>query len=141
MASRDRFLNSRSRIEPYAALGRVFSVVRETWQLKDDPKKTPPKTELLTAQRSASDAADVARDAAAALPQHGFHKPSGAWWGSDGQDFHRFLITSRGDRGLATMVLPIALGIAATIMMRGSRRPVPRQPKEKPKRSPKAGAN
>jgi hypothetical protein len=84
MASHDRFLNSRSRIEPYAPLGRVFRVVKETWRLKDDPKTVRPKVEVLAAERSASDAADFARAAAGEQPQQGFHKASGAWWSSDG---------------------------------------------------------
>ena len=116
MAPHDRFLNSRSRIQPYAPLGRVFSVVKETWRLKDDPKKVRPKVELLTAHRSASDAADFAREAAEDQPQHGFHKASGAWWGSDGQDFHRFAITTRRPAGWVAVVLPLALGVAATLV-------------------------
>ena len=117
MAPHDRFLNSRSRIEPYAPLGRVFSVVKETWRLKDDPKKVRPRVELLTAHRSASDAADFAREAAEGQPQHGFHKASGAWWGSDGQNFHRFAITTRRTAGLAAVVLPLALAVAATLFL------------------------
>lgn len=121
MASHDQFLNSRSRIEPYAPLGRVFSVIKETWRLQDDPKTVKPAVQLLTAQRSASDAADFARDVASDLAQHGFHKASGAWWGSDGQEFHRFVITARRPAGWGLAVLPMALGFAAMIIF--SRRP------------------
>ena len=117
MAPHDRFLNSRARIEPYAPLGRVFSVVRETWRLQDDPKRVGPKIELLAAQRSASDAAEFAREAAVAQPQHGFHKASGAWWGSDGEDFHRFRITTRRPAALTTVLLPLLVGVVASVFL------------------------
>jgi hypothetical protein len=118
MAPHDRFLNSRSRIEPYAPLGRVFSVVRETWRLDCDPRSTPPRTELLVSQRSASDAADLARQAASGLPERGFHKPSGAWWGSDGESFHRFVVSGPRRRRPALIALALGAGAIATLIFR-----------------------
>lgn len=107
----DRFLSSRSRTRSGAALGRVFSVVRQSWAISDDPKKTKPRDVALATSRTASDAADLARDAAAAFHSHGFHKPSGAWWGSDGKQFHRFVVASdRRGRGVPVI---LGLGVAA----------------------------
>ncbi len=86
-------------------------MIRQTWQTVDDPKRTKPKELALATSRTASDAADVARDAAAAFRSHGFHKPSGAWWASDGPEFHRFLVApDHRERG-ATLLL--GLGVAA----------------------------
>jgi hypothetical protein len=107
----DRFLSSRSRTRPGAALGRVFSVVMQTWALSDDPKKTKPADVALSTGRTASDAADLARDAAGAFRSYGFHKPSGAWWGSDGKEFHRFVVTA--DRRRLGVPLVLGLGLAA----------------------------
>ena len=118
MAPHDRFLNSRSRIEPYAPLGRIFNVVRETWRLDSDPRVTAPKTELLVAKRSASDAADLARQAADGFPQYGFHKPSGAWWGSDGEFVHRFVISGPRTRRTLPIVIALAAGGLATLVLR-----------------------
>jgi hypothetical protein len=101
----DRFLRRRTGISRKgAALGRVFNVTRETWSLTDDPRATPPATELLVGRRTASDAADLARAAAKAFPRNGFHKPSGAWWGTDEALFHRFVVHS-GRRKAAGAVL------------------------------------
>ena len=111
----DRFLRRRTGISrKAAALGRVFDVTRETWRLTDDPQIEPPTTDLLVSRRSASDAADLARAAAGALPRHGFHKPSGAWWGADDMLFHRFVVHA-GPRksGGAILVLSSLAGLIA----------------------------
>lgn len=107
----DRFLSSRSRTGSGAPLGRVFSVVRQTWAISDDPKKIKPKDLALATRRTASDAADLARDAAAAFRSHGFHKPSGAWWASDGKQFHRFVVAA--DRRSRSVAVMLGLGLAA----------------------------
>ena len=107
----DRFLSSRTRTRSGAPLGRIFSVVRQTWRTADDPKRTKPKEAALATHRTASDAADLARDAATAFRTHGFHKPSGAWWASEGEHVHRFLVAP--DRpGRAGPVL-VGVGVAA----------------------------
>ena len=107
----DRFLSSRTRTRSGAPLGRVFSVVRQTWRVADDPRRTKPKETALATRRTASEAADLARDAAAAFASHGFHKPSGAWWASEGEDFHRFLVApDRAKRGPPVL---LGLGILA----------------------------
>ena len=111
MAQHDRFLRSRPQLQAGAALGRVFSVVQETWATSDDPKKTSPQQLELATRRTASDAADLAREAALAYDQHGFHKPSGAWWGSDGQQFHRFVVAA-GRKTHAGRVL-VGVGVGA----------------------------
>jgi hypothetical protein len=107
----DRFLSSRSRTRAGAPLGRVFSVIRQTWEITDDPRKTKPREQALATSRTASDAADLARDAATAFPSHGFHKPSGAWWAVEGGLFHRFLVA--GDRRVQAAPVLVGLGVTA----------------------------
>ncbi len=120
MSKHDRFLKSRSHLHG-APLGRVFGVVQETWRTSDDPKTVKPAQVELTSRRTASDAADLAREAALAYDQHGFHKASGAWWGSDGEYFHRFMVAAGKKRhtnllfGLGVAALgAVAVGAAMT---------------------------
>jgi hypothetical protein len=96
-------------VEMSTPLGRVFEVVRETWHLSADPRATPPTCELVASDRSASDAADLARRAAGAHSRHGFHKPSRAWWAVSGAEFHRFVVRPRRR---APSILVVGLGIA-----------------------------
>jgi hypothetical protein len=110
-AVHDRFLSSRTRTRAGASLGRVFSVVQQTWRITDDPRATKPKELALATGRTASDAADVARDAAGALRNCGFHKASGDWWASEDGDFHRFLIVR--DRRAPVGPVVLGLGVAA----------------------------
>ncbi len=107
----DRFLSSRSRTRSGAPLGRIFSVIRQTWLTADDPKRTKPKEAALATKRTASDAADLARDAAQAFQTHGFHKPSGAWWAAEGEHFHRFVVAPDRPRRAAPVLMGV--GIAA----------------------------
>jgi hypothetical protein len=88
----DRFLRHATILEEGPTLGRVFAVTCETWALSDDPRTVAPKAALLASRRTASEAADFARAEAELFPEHGFHKPSGAWWASDGVRFHRFVV-------------------------------------------------
>ena len=108
----DRFLNYRSQTRAGARLGRVFSVIEQTWPLSADPKKVRPAETALATQRTAAEAADLARDAADRFRAHGFHKPSGAWWGADEGKFHRFLVAPerRAHAG------QIALGLGAAVL-------------------------
>ena len=114
----DRFLTRSAISSRKGALGRVFGVVRETWTLSDDPGVTPPRTTVLVSRRTAAEAADMAREAAAAFRRHGFHKPSGAWWGADEALFHRFAIHTRGHRrrvaflAVAGLAALVAAGLA-----------------------------
>ena len=108
----DRFLRHRPRISTHAPLGRVFSVTQQSWDLTDDPKKTPPTIEVIATGRSAAEAADVARASAATFNRHGFHKPSGAWWAAEGGRFHRFVI---GNRGRASATLVAGIGLAGVV--------------------------
>jgi hypothetical protein len=112
-ASFDRFLNARHRQSRRASLGRAFTVTRQSWRLSDDPRATAPEVEVLATRRSASEAADLAREAAWSFKRYGFHKPSGAWWGADGETFHRFIVrpNSRARTG-ALLALAVA-GVAA----------------------------
>ena len=87
----------------------MFSVVRQSWAISDDPKKIKPKDLPLATHRTASDAADLARDAAAAFRSHGFHKPSGAWWASDGKQFHRFVVAADRRRGSVPVIFGVGL--------------------------------
>lgn len=100
----DRFLRHFPVHGPAPSLGRVFKVTQESWKLTDDPAKVRPRRQLLVSGHTASDAADFARFSAEAYSDHGFHKPSGAWWASDGVDFHRFAVHT-GRRGPTTAVV------------------------------------
>jgi hypothetical protein len=122
----DRFLSSRTRTRTGAPLGRVFSVIQQTWRITDDPRKTKPKELALATGRTASDAADVARDAAEAFASSGFHKASGAWWASEDGAFHRFLITRDRRGGMAPALLGLgvaALALTALVAARGRAKP------------------
>jgi hypothetical protein len=90
----DRFLARAPILEEGPSLGRVFAVVRESWLLSEDPRAIGPRTELLATRRTALEAADLAREGAAEFDRHGFHRPSGAWWASDGVRLHRFAVRS-----------------------------------------------
>jgi len=109
----DRLLSARSRTRHGAALGRVFGVTRQSWALTDDPRVTAPALEPLATGRSAAEAADLARDAATAYASHGFHKPSGAWWATQGGRFHRFVVVADRPRG----PLPLLLGVGALALV------------------------
>jgi hypothetical protein len=126
--SLDRFLGHNTAITTTQSLGRIFNVTRETWLLTDDPQVTQPRMALMAADRTASEAADFAREDGSKFARHGFHKPSGAWWAANGQDFHRFVVhTGRRDRRSKAplVVLAVAgvtlLGLAGLGMRR--RRP------------------
>lgn len=114
----DRFLNARQRHARKASLGRAFTVVRQTWRLTDDPQTEPPREEVIATRRSASEAADLAREAAWGFRRNGFHKPSGAWWGADGEEFHRFQVRSRNRRRLGTVAVFAVAGLATVAVVR-----------------------
>ncbi|MFC3069097.1 hypothetical protein [Phenylobacterium soli] len=120
----DRFLRHAPVHSAGPTLGRVFNVTRESWKLTDDPKVIRPRRERVASGRTASDAADLARASAESFADHGFHKPSGAWWASDGTDFHRYVVHT-GRRGPPPAVL-IATGLAgaalAILHLSGGRR-------------------
>jgi len=103
-------------------LGRVYSVRRETWRLQDDPQRTRPTVEVLASRRTAAEAADVAREAAAAFDRRGFHKPSGAWWGADETSFHRFRVQrAQPAPGLVFALVSAAAGLAVWSALRERR--------------------
>jgi len=114
----DRLLSARSRTRPGAALGRIFGVTRQSWALTDDPRVTAPALETLATGRSAAEAADFARDAATAYASHGFHKPSGAWWGADAETFHRFLVRPGSRAPFAAVAAMTVAGVAAVALSR-----------------------
>ena len=91
----DRFLARAPILEEGPTLGRVFAVVRESWLLSEDPRTVAPRSETVVSRHTALEAADLAREAAEAFERFGFHKPSGAWWGSDGVRLHRFAIRAQ----------------------------------------------
>jgi hypothetical protein len=112
-ASFDRFLNARHRQSRKTSLGRAFTVTRQSWRLSDDPRDTAPEMEVMATKRTASEAADLAREAAWGFKRYGFHKPSGAWWGADGEMFHRFMVGPNA-RATTGALLAVALaGVAA----------------------------
>lgn len=75
---------------------------------------------MVASRRSASDAADIARVQAAALPRSGYHKPSRAWWGVEGDRFHRFVVQASPQRKavLALSAGLVGLGVLALIRRR-----------------------
>jgi hypothetical protein len=118
-ASFDPFLNARRQISSKASLGRAFSVVRQSWRLTDDPSVKAPKVEVLATRRTASEAADLARETAWSYRRYGFHKPSGAWWGADADTFHRFLVQRGALRLKSRALAAVALaGLAAFALSR-----------------------
>lgn len=112
-----RFLRRRPTISTHAPLGRVFNVLRETWRLEDDPKRVPPDAGFIATDRSAAEAADLARETAARFRRHGFDKGSGAWWAVEGDLIHRITVAPRRARtvGLAALGLGAA-GLAALLV-------------------------
>jgi hypothetical protein len=115
------FLRVRVPVGRGPSLGRSFSVLQETWSLRDDPRAVAPDRVVLATRKTASEAADLARAAAAEFTENGFHKPSGAWWGSEGLFFHRFLVTARRPRA-ATLLAASLLGGAAIALLRARSR-------------------
>jgi len=122
MILHDRFLNYRSQTRAGARLGRVFSVIEQTWALSADPKTVKPDEVALATQRTAAEAADLARDAAKQFRAHGFHKPSGAWWGSDDGRFHRFLVAPDRRAGAGQVALGLGLAVLAIAAIGAARR-------------------
>ena len=108
-------------------MGRVFGVTRETWRLSDDPQKVAPQTEPVASRRSAADAADIAREAAAAFARHGFHKPSASWWAADETLFHRFVVHGGPRHGKTALIVGAGLAgiVAAVLVSRGRRAKAP----------------
>lgn len=86
----------------------------------DNPRNAKPERTELVSRRTASDAADLARAAAQAYAERGFDKRTGAWWGSDGERFHRFVVASGRRRGgfpvLSLGVAALAVGLTAALM-------------------------
>jgi hypothetical protein len=125
-ASFDRFLNARHRQSRKASLGRAFTVTRQSWRLNDDPREVAPEVEVMATRRSASEAADLAREAAWSFKRYGFHKPSGAWWGADGEMFHRFMVGPSSRRATGALLAVALAGVAAIAISQrksgGSRR-------------------
>lgn len=120
----ERFLRHGPVLPKTPALGRSYAVTRETWRLADDPKVVRPALALLYTGKTASEAADLAREAAEAFAEHGFHKPSGAWWGSDGELFHRFAARPRTRHAGLILAGSAALALTAALLSRrgGSRK-------------------
>lgn len=117
----ERFLGHRSVVSRKGRLGREYAVTQESWRLSDDPKRVRASTEILSARNTAADAADAAREAAVAYGEHGFHKPSGAWWGSDGDHFHRFVVHAGGNPWPARLlVVSGLLGVTLTLVGRAT---------------------
>lgn len=114
----ERFLRHGPVLPKTPTLGRAYAVTRETWRLSDDPKRVRPALEVLVTRKTASEAADLAREAAEAFDEHGFHKPSGAWWGSDGALFHRFSARPRSRHAGLILAGSAALALTAALIGR-----------------------
>ncbi|MCR5872986.1 hypothetical protein LRS10_01495 [Phenylobacterium sp. J426] len=100
-------------------LGRVFSVRRETWRLDQDPSRERPEVTVLASRRSAAEAADLARAAAAVFERRGFHKATGSWWGVAAGRFHRFRVVGPTRRA---GLVAAGLGVLAAAVLIGRRR-------------------
>jgi hypothetical protein len=121
-SSVNRFLSKTPARPRKAALGRVTRVKRETWRLADDPQVVRPRVAVLAARKTASEAADLARQAAKSFPRHGFHKPSGAWWGADETHFHRFAVQAEPPAARPWLVGVALVGLfVATLSQRRGR--------------------
>jgi hypothetical protein len=106
-----------------AALGRIYRVIRETWRLKDDPELISPAVEVVASRRSAAEAADLAREAAARFKRRGYHKPSRAWWASDGKSLHRFRVEAPSPpKGLTVALASAAAGLLVVTAARALQR-------------------
>lgn len=117
-----RFLRRRPTISTHAPLGRVFNVLRETWRLDDDPKRTAPDSSFIATGRSAAEAADLAREWAGRFQRHGFDKASGAWWAVEGERIHRVTVAPKRRRPVGLALGLGAAGLAAVLVARGVRR-------------------
>jgi hypothetical protein len=117
----DRFLRHSTVISSQGALGRDFAVTEETWALSDDPKVTRPRRRLLASRKTASEAADLARDFAKAFKQNGFHKPSRAWWAADEGEFHRYVVHADRRRGAALFIASGLAGVAIAVLHQRNR--------------------
>ena len=117
----DRFLRHSTVISKTGGLGRDFGVTRETWALSDDPAVKKPRREALATHRTASDAADLARNAAKANATHGFHQPSGAWWAADDRSFHRFVVHPDRHYGRTVLIASGLLGLGLALMHQRSK--------------------
>jgi len=116
----ERFLRRRPTISTHAPLGRVFNVLRETWRLDDDPKRTTPDSGFIATGRSASEAADLAREWTGRFARHGFDKASGAWWAVEGPHIHRITVAPRRRRSVGLALGLGAAGLAAVLVARGA---------------------
>src|SRR5262245_2039503 len=98
-------------------LGRNYCVLRQTWPASDDPETVQPAESLLASDRTASDAADLAREVAALFPQHGYEKVTRCWWAKDSKNYHRFYVAEQKPRPSGPVMLMVglsaALGLAA----------------------------
>ncbi len=115
----ERFLRRRPTISTHAPLGRVFNVLRETWRLDDDPKRTTPDSGFIATGRSAAEAADLARETAARFQRHGFDKASGAWWAVEGGLIHRITVAPKRRQSVGLALGLGAAGLAALLVARG----------------------
>ncbi|MCX7588525.1 hypothetical protein [Phenylobacterium sp. 58.2.17] len=116
----ERFLRRRPTISTHAPLGRVFNVLRETWRLDDDPKRTTPDSGFIATGRTAAEAADLAREWTGRYARHGFDKASGAWWAVEGAHIHRITVGPRRRRSLGLALGLGAAGLAAVLVARGA---------------------
>ena len=73
----------------------------------------------MATRRTASEAADLAREAAWSFKRYGFHKPSGAWWGADAETFHRFLVRPSSRATVGALAAVALAGLAALALSRG----------------------
>jgi hypothetical protein len=90
-------------------LGRIYGVLQQSWKLSDDPRRTPAGVQWVLTESTAAEAADLARHLAHQFPSHGFHKPSGSWWGADDGRFHRFRVRIKRPRTPAGALLVAAI--------------------------------
>lgn len=97
-------------------LGRNHCVLRQTWRASDDPQTAVPDESLFASDRTAAEAADLAREVASLFPQYGYEKVTRCWWAKDRDSYHRFYVSAQKPRPTALMLMvgvSAALGLAA----------------------------
>ena len=111
-------------------LGRNHCVLRQTWPADADPHIVKPSESVLASDRTAQDAADLAREIAMLFPQHGYEKVTRCWWAKDAGSYHRFYVADQKRRPPTPVMLMVgvsaALGLAA---LGGAARTRRRRPK------------
>lgn len=89
-------------------------MLRQTWPASADPQTAKPSESLLASDRTASDAADLAREVASLFPEHGFEKVTRCWWAKDQESYHRFYVSAQKKKAGPIMLM---VGVSAALSL------------------------